>query len=103
MEQNAKDLNGTLDISRENIIYTYSGITIGTILCSLIYCLSFVGFFTRASINLHNTVVGRLIHGKMNFFDLNPAGRILNRFSKDMGIVDEYIPFILYDVVAVSF
>ncbi|XP_045472450.1 probable multidrug resistance-associated protein lethal(2)03659 [Harmonia axyridis] len=101
MEQNLKVSNGTMEISRTNIIYIYSGITIGTILCSLIYCLSFVAFFTKASINLHNTVVGRLIQGKMSFFDSNPGGRILNRFSKDMGIVDEYIPFILYDVVAI--
>ncbi|XP_044751379.1 probable multidrug resistance-associated protein lethal(2)03659 [Coccinella septempunctata] len=101
MEQNVKDTNGTLEIPRTTIIYTYSGITIGTITFSLIYCLSFVAFFTKASINLHNTVVERLIQGKMTFFDCNPAGRILNRFSKDMGIVDEYIPFILYDVVAI--
>ena len=28
----------------------------------------------------------------MNFFNTHPSGRILNRFSKDMGAVDELLP-----------
>lgn len=35
----------------------------------------------------------------MRFFDLNPSGRILNRFSKDMGSTDEYLPKAILDSV----
>lgn len=28
----------------------------------------------------------------MQFFDQTPSGQILNRFSKDMGVVDELLP-----------
>ncbi|KAI8429898.1 hypothetical protein MSG28_000378 [Choristoneura fumiferana] len=37
----------------------------------------------------------------MRFFDTNPSGRILNRFSKDMGIVDEILPRMYLDSIQV--
>lgn len=38
-----------------------------------------------------------IVHTQMRFFDLNPSGRILNRFSKDMGAIDELMPRIMLD------
>lgn len=38
----------------------------------------------------------------MRFYNSNPSGRILNRFSKDMGNIDEYIPSVLIDVIEVQ-
>uniref|UniRef100_T1GEA5 ABC transmembrane type-1 domain-containing protein n=1 Tax=Megaselia scalaris TaxID=36166 RepID=T1GEA5_MEGSC len=35
------------------------------------------------------------------FFNTNPSGRILNRFSKDMGQVDEILPGVMMDVVQI--
>ena len=37
----------------------------------------------------------------MAFFD-GPVGRVLNRFSKDMGITDETLPYIAQDVLQVG-
>ena len=37
----------------------------------------------------------------MAFFD-GPVGRVLNRFSKDLGITDETLPYILQDVLQVG-
>lgn len=38
----------------------------------------------------------------MRFYNHNPSGRILNRFSKDLGTIDEYIPSVLVDVIEVN-
>lgn len=37
----------------------------------------------------------------MYFFHTNPSGRILNRFSKDMGQVDEILPSVMIDVIQI--
>ncbi|XP_059049414.1 ATP-binding cassette sub-family C member 4-like [Achroia grisella] len=54
--------------------------------------LAFVSVATRASRNLHNMVFNKLIVTVRRFFDTNPTGRILNRFSKDIGAIDELLP-----------
>lgn len=44
-----------------------------------------------------------MIKATMKFFNNNPSGRILNRFSKDIGAIDEYLPSVIADVVDVSY
>lgn len=46
----------------------------------------------RASQNLHNAMFETVLRSTMAFFDTNPSGRILNRFSKDVGAMDELLP-----------
>ena len=41
-------------------------------------------------------MVSSLLKCPVLFFDTNPAGRVLNRFSKDIGIMDEQLPIQLY-------
>ena len=45
-----------------------------------------------SSKNLHNTMFSSLVKAPMRFFDTNSSGRILNRFTKDIGSVDEILP-----------
>ena len=37
---------------------------------------------------LHEKMVSKVIRAKKEFFDRNPSGRILNRFSSDIGTID---------------
>ena len=52
--------------------------------------LAFAGYF--ASNGLHKSVLSNILRSPMSFFDTTPLGRILNRFSKDINIVDEVLP-----------
>ena len=45
-----------------------------------------------AAESLHNQMVSSLLQASVLFFDTNPAGRILNRFSKDIGEIDDLLP-----------
>ena len=92
--------NETLD--RNPMIYIYSGLILGTIVLSFTESLYFMFHLTVASMNLHEMSFSRLLNAAMRFFNNNPSGRILNRFSKDMGYIDEYIPSVLFDVIQVS-
>ena len=42
----------------------------------------------RASDRIHKTLLYRLLRCPISFFDTNPTGRILNRFSGDMDVLD---------------
>ncbi|CAG2115373.1 unnamed protein product, partial [Medioppia subpectinata] len=42
----------------------------------------------RASSSLHNKLLTNIIHAPMHFFDTTPMGRVINRFSKDIDILD---------------
>ncbi|CAG2174219.1 unnamed protein product [Oppiella nova] len=52
----------------------------------------------RASVNLHNSIFTRLMRAPIAVFDNKPVGQMLNRFSKDMGTVDEMLPFTGFDL-----
>ncbi|XP_014206367.1 multidrug resistance-associated protein 4-like [Copidosoma floridanum] len=45
----------------------------------------------KSSRRLHQMMFSNLLHATMSFFNKNPSGRILNRFSKDTGAMDEML------------
>merc|ERR1719244_1014198 len=49
-------------------------------------------FTLNAASLLHSTMLMRILRSPMSFFDTTPLGRILNRFSKEIDVVDNQIP-----------
>ncbi|XP_068901839.1 probable multidrug resistance-associated protein lethal(2)03659 [Tenebrio molitor] len=82
-----------------NCIYIYSGLLLCLVLVTITATLAFVHYCMMASKNLHNSILGKIIDATMTFFNNHPSGRILNRFSKDIGNVDEFVPLSLLTVI----
>ncbi len=45
--------------------------------------------------NLHNKMASSVSRAPVSFFDSNPMGRVLNRFSKDIAVIDTQFTFLL--------
>lgn len=84
-------------------IYTYSFLMGMAIVSVSIQLFIFFGLATKASKFLHNSIFTKVTNATMNFFDQNLSGNILNRFSKDMGTIDEYLPYVVYESFRVLF
>jgi len=59
-----------------------------------------VGFGIRACKTFHERMVNSLTNAKIGFFDANPLGRILNRFSRDQDMLDVGITERMYQFFA---
>ncbi|KAJ8983675.1 hypothetical protein NQ317_003463 [Molorchus minor] len=87
----------------ENIgILIYSIILLVTVISTLIRSIYFFRYCMEASKKLHNVMLNKILYTSMRFFNMNPPGRILNRFSKDIGIVDEMLPLTILDTIQVA-
>ena len=41
-----------------------------------------------ASVALHRQLLVNVLHSSLSFFDTTPVGRVLNRFAKDVDVID---------------
>ena len=73
------------------------GPTLSVIILAVVRSIGTVDGTSRASRSLHNKMAWSVLRAKIEFFDTNPLGRILNRFSADVGITDDLLPFTLFD------
>lgn len=92
----------SVGLTRYDCIYIYSGMVIALVAISLLRSFMFFSMAMRASTRLHNNMFSSITRAPMRFFHVNPSGRILNRFSKDMGAVDEVLPSALLDVLQIG-
>lgn len=82
----------TTYLDRDTALWIYGAFIIASIILTSTRNIVFYKICMNASKNLHNLMFSSLLKAPMLFFDTNPSGRILNRFSKDVGAVDEILP-----------
>jgi ATP-binding cassette subfamily C (CFTR/MRP) protein 1 len=71
---------------------------------SIMIATTLLAIFTlNAAIKLHQSMLMRILKSPMSFFDTTPLGRILNRFSKDIDVVDNSIPMTMRPVINQTF
>ncbi|KAF9815043.1 hypothetical protein SFRURICE_010601 [Spodoptera frugiperda] len=84
-------------LARRDFVIIFGVITLATIIVALIRAFFFFSLCMKSSIKLHDQMFESISKSPMSFFHSNPSGRILNRFSKDMGAVDELLPQAMID------
>ncbi|GFT55309.1 hypothetical protein NPIL_228741 [Nephila pilipes] len=70
----------------------YAGLVFIVFLLSLLRTTTFFQMCMKASRTLHNKMFRCVLRSPVSFFDSNPVGNILNRSSRDLGLIDDVIP-----------
>ncbi|XP_036143536.1 multidrug resistance-associated protein 4-like isoform X2 [Monomorium pharaonis] len=86
-------------LSTVDAIYVYTFCIIASAGTTLFSIFLYTKICMNSSCNLHNTMFSNLLQAPMSFFNTNPSGRILNRFSKDVGTMDEMLPRIMLEAL----
>ncbi|KAK1940463.1 ABC transporter C family member 2 [Phytophthora citrophthora] len=81
------------DYSGESFALWYVGLIVLATLLTLGRALYMTETCVRTSKNLHNELFRRVLAAPVNrYFDVTPVGRVLNRFSNDLDLLDSSLP-----------
>ncbi|XP_057563578.1 ATP-binding cassette sub-family C member 4 isoform X2 [Hippopotamus amphibius kiboko] len=96
-------VNGQGNVTEKLDLYwylgIYSGLTVSTVLFGIARSLLVFYVLVNSSQTLHNQMFESILRAPVLFFDRNPIGRILNRFSKDIGHMDDLLPLTFLDFI----
>ena len=81
--------------------YAALGVTMCFFIFLAAFTLAFVGIV--ASKGLHNALLEGVLRSPTTFFDTTPLGRVLNRFSSDIYMIDIAIPRSISEFFSVLF
>ena len=78
----------------------YGGLVASYLTLALLRVAVYMALMMRAASFIHERALATLLGTATSFFDTQPIGRILNRFSRDLGYLDELLPSTLLDTVS---
>ncbi|KPM02613.1 ABC transporter-like protein 1 [Sarcoptes scabiei] len=82
-------------------ILTYICLVLSLFVVAIIWTTSFFITCMRASVNMHNSIFSSLMEAPILFFDKTPVGIIMNRVSRDLGIIDDLIPPVAFEAIEI--
>ena len=85
------------EIASERDLYlgVYGGLGLGQAVAVILASLFlYISTLTGAN-KLHYVMLSNVLRSPMSFFDTTPQGRILNRFGKDVDVLDSTMPMII--------
>ncbi|XP_041663750.1 ATP-binding cassette sub-family C member 4-like [Cheilinus undulatus] len=96
-------LNGSSSQQLDLDLYlgVYAGLTATSVVFGFLRCLVFFNVLVSSAQTLHNSMFNAILRTPVHFFNVNPIGRILNRFSKDIGYLDSLLPWTFVDFIQV--
>uniref|UniRef100_A0A674EUQ5 Cystic fibrosis transmembrane conductance regulator n=1 Tax=Salmo trutta TaxID=8032 RepID=A0A674EUQ5_SALTR len=78
-----------------------TGLTGATLIFGFARSLVMFNVLVKAAQSLHNRMFNSILRTPVRFFDINPIGRVLNRFSKDIGQLDAALPWTFVDFIQI--
>lgn len=92
------------NITEERIRYiiTYAILMTVALYAYIHRTFAFFSICLIASIRLHDQLFRGVTRATMYFYNRNPSGRILNRFSRDINNIDISLPPALLECISVS-
>ena len=70
----------------------YACLVAGNFIFGIFVSIAFYQLVIIATRNVHDIALAGLLKSPMRFFNINPPGRLLNRFAQDLGKIDEHFP-----------
>ncbi|KAJ4703002.1 ABC transporter C family member 2-like [Melia azedarach] len=72
-------------------ITIYTLLAFGQVIVTLVNSYWLIISSLRAAKRLHDSMLDSILRAPMLFFHTNPTGRVINRFSRDVGDIDRYV------------
>jgi len=87
------DLKGFVNNHPDLWMYqsVHMGLLVLMVIIGLVKGFALAILFVRGATNLHERMLKSIMKAPLAFFDSTPAGRVLNRFSKDMDESMDYL------------
>lgn len=77
----------------------YGSLVVGALLLSIMRAALYYNALLNSNVHLHEDMLSAVLKAPVFFFDTNPLGRILNRFSRDISIMDGLLPDVSLDAL----